>query len=70
MNSEYFKGKGVKFDLNQTFKIPFKVDWRIRGVVSNPKLQNKCGGSWAFASASAFEISHNIHNLMFIEPSV
>jgi hypothetical protein len=60
----------VTFNEGKTFKISNKVDWRQKGVVSNPILQLKSGGSWAFAAASAIEISHNIQNDMFIEPSV
>ena len=60
----------MTFNQGKTFKISNKVDWRQKGVVSDPKLQFKSGGSWAFAAASAIEISHNIQNDMFIEASV
>lgn len=60
----------MTFNEGKTFEISNKVDWREKGVVSEPRLQFKSGGSWAFAAASAIEISHNIQKNKFIEPSV
>ncbi|OTF69459.1 hypothetical protein BLA29_014268, partial [Euroglyphus maynei] len=43
--------------------LPKTFDWRKKGMVTEPKFQNKCGSCWAFVSTSILESAYLINGL-------
>ncbi|KAK6173171.1 hypothetical protein SNE40_016677 [Patella caerulea] len=42
-------------DRIKKLKIPQKVDWRLKGIISSVKNQKSCGACWAFSSVETIE---------------
>jgi len=48
---------------SEVSQLPESVDWRERGVVSDPKNQGSCGSCWAFATTEQIESYAAINNV-------
>merc|ERR1719189_911974 len=49
--------------------LPASVDWREKGVITEPKNQGSCGSCWAFATVETIESYAAINNVSLMELS-